>query len=109
MRRVSIGPGLTLQLWFVTEAEAGARESIDEVIRSVAQNWDIERMAVIDRNVLRMATFELLSNQMRKASENGATSRAESWVAAGEVVMRGIMAPCSPAQRGTGRGYTSPP
>jgi N utilization substance protein B len=30
------------------------------VIQSVAQNWEISRMAVIDRNVLRMATFELL-------------------------------------------------
>ena len=35
-------------------------EEINTVIREVAQNWDIERMAVIDRNVLRMATFELL-------------------------------------------------
>jgi len=33
---------------------------IDGVIREIAQNWDIERMAVIDRNVLRMATYELL-------------------------------------------------
>ncbi len=33
---------------------------INEVIQTVAQNWDIERMAVIDRNVLRMATYELL-------------------------------------------------
>ena len=30
------------------------------MIRAVAQNWDIARMAVIDRNVLRLATFELL-------------------------------------------------
>jgi transcription antitermination factor NusB len=35
-------------------------EEIDAVIRDVAQNWDIERMAVIDRNVLRMATYEIL-------------------------------------------------
>lgn len=35
-------------------------DGIDAVIRDVAQNWDIERMAVIDRNVLRMATYELL-------------------------------------------------
>ena len=33
---------------------------IDDVIRQVAQNWDIERIAVIDRNVLRMATYEIL-------------------------------------------------
>lgn len=36
------------------------REPIDTVIQEVAQNWDIQRMAVIDRNVLRMATYELL-------------------------------------------------
>jgi len=35
-------------------------EQIDQAIRDVAQNWDIGRMAVIDRNVLRLATFELL-------------------------------------------------
>jgi len=36
------------------------REAIDEVIQRVAQNWQIARMAVIDRNVLRLATYELL-------------------------------------------------
>jgi len=36
------------------------RDELDSVIREVAQNWEIGRMAVIDRNVLRMATYELL-------------------------------------------------
>jgi N utilization substance protein B len=36
------------------------RAEIDQAISEVAMNWDIERMAVIDRNVLRMASFELL-------------------------------------------------
>ena len=36
------------------------RAGLDRMICDVAQNWDIERMAVIDRNVLRMATFELV-------------------------------------------------
>ncbi len=35
-------------------------EEINAVIREVAQNWDIGRMAVIGGNVLRMATYELL-------------------------------------------------
>ena len=35
------------------------REELDQAIRTVAQNWEIARMAVIDRNVLRMAAFEL--------------------------------------------------
>lgn len=33
---------------------------LDAAIQEVAQNWDISRMAVIDRNVLRIATYELL-------------------------------------------------
>ncbi len=36
------------------------RPELDRAIQDVAQNWDISRMAVIDRNVLRIATFELL-------------------------------------------------
>jgi transcription antitermination factor NusB len=36
------------------------RPAIDAVIQGVAQNWNISRMAVIDRNVLRLATYELL-------------------------------------------------
>lgn len=36
------------------------RDELDRVIQSVAQNWNISRMAVIDRNVLRLATHELL-------------------------------------------------
>ncbi|HIG11159.1 MAG: transcription antitermination factor NusB [bacterium] len=36
------------------------KEEIDAVIQAVAQNWTIARMAVVDRNVLRLATHELL-------------------------------------------------
>jgi transcription antitermination factor NusB len=35
-------------------------DKIDELISKYATNWDIARMAVIDRNILRLATFELL-------------------------------------------------
>jgi transcription antitermination protein NusB len=33
---------------------------IDDLIRANARNWTLERMAVTDRSVLRLATFELL-------------------------------------------------
>lgn len=33
---------------------------IDRTISSVAQNWSMERMAAVDRNILRLATYELL-------------------------------------------------
>ncbi|MCB9916761.1 MAG: transcription antitermination factor NusB [Planctomycetes bacterium] len=36
------------------------REEIDAIVQEVAQNWNISRMAVVDRNVLRLATHELL-------------------------------------------------
>lgn len=35
------------------------REQIDAVIQKHAENWDIRRMAVVDRNVMRMAIYEM--------------------------------------------------
>lgn len=35
-------------------------EKIDGMISKYADNWQIGRMALVDRNILRMATFELL-------------------------------------------------
>lgn len=34
--------------------------SIDETIQRFSQNWRLERMARVDRNILRLAVFELL-------------------------------------------------
>ncbi|MCX5686725.1 MAG: transcription antitermination factor NusB [Candidatus Omnitrophica bacterium] len=36
------------------------REAIDKLITSHTTNWQLKRMAVIDRNILRFATYELL-------------------------------------------------
>jgi N utilization substance protein B len=36
------------------------RERIDENIQSVSKHWRVSRMPVVDRNILRMAVFELL-------------------------------------------------
>jgi N utilization substance protein B len=35
-------------------------EELDRVIASHANNWEIARMAVVDRNILRMGAYELL-------------------------------------------------
>jgi N utilization substance protein B len=65
---------LFLDFWRENEAEAeisdfanslviGALKNlkeIDETISAYASNWKLSRMAVIDRNVLRLATYELL-------------------------------------------------
>ncbi|GIW96555.1 MAG: N utilization substance protein B [Pirellulaceae bacterium] len=36
------------------------RAEIDAALRSAAEHWTLERMAVIDRNILRIGTYELL-------------------------------------------------
>lgn len=40
---------------------AESRDAIDERIRSVSEHWRLERMARVDRNILRLATYELAS------------------------------------------------
>lgn len=34
--------------------------TLDEIISKYATNWQISRMAIVDRNILRIATYELL-------------------------------------------------
>lgn len=34
-------------------------ETLDETIAAAAEHWRVERMATVDRNVLRLAAFEL--------------------------------------------------
>jgi N utilization substance protein B len=36
------------------------REEIDGRIREAAENWRIERMALVDRNILRLGVYEIL-------------------------------------------------
>jgi N utilization substance protein B len=41
----------------------GVRRSLDQIdplIEENSENWTLKRMAVVDRNILRLATFELL-------------------------------------------------
>jgi len=48
---------------FAKDIVRGTRENIDtidEIIKKAAEHWTIDRMAVVDRNILRAATYELL-------------------------------------------------
>jgi N utilization substance protein B len=36
------------------------RDEIDAQIRRVAKNWDLPRIAVVDRNILRLAIYEMM-------------------------------------------------
>jgi len=44
----------------LVEGVAGHRERIDELLRTYTADWPLERMPAVDRNLLRLATYELL-------------------------------------------------
>ena len=37
-----------------------SREEIDGLLSGAAENWKLHRMAIVDRNILRMAIYEML-------------------------------------------------
>ncbi len=43
------------------------RERIDETITKHSQNWRLERMPSVDRNILRVATYELMRGESASA------------------------------------------
>lgn len=48
---------------FAEEIVKGVYENItriDEIISKYAENWDIKRIAIIDKNIMRIGIFELL-------------------------------------------------
>ena len=44
----------------LVEGTRAHREEIDLKLQAVTRNWDLRRMANVDRNVLRMAVYELM-------------------------------------------------
>lgn len=56
-------PGATVR--FTRDLVSGVmqrREEIDDYIRKFAPAWPLQQIAVIDRNILRLAIFEILFN-----------------------------------------------
>lgn len=48
---------------FATKLVAGTSEnlfSIDSLLKKYANNWEMNRLAAVDKNILRLATYELL-------------------------------------------------
>jgi N utilization substance protein B len=44
------------------------RRAMDRLIAGSTEHWRIERMAVVDRNVLRMAVFEMITDGLTPAA-----------------------------------------
>ena len=47
-------------------AAFAARDQADEMLGGQSQHWDVARMALVDRNILRLAVWELLSRRCPK-------------------------------------------
>lgn len=48
---------------FARRLLAGVRKNrgeLDELLKKTADNWSLERMAVVDRNILRIGAYEML-------------------------------------------------
>jgi N utilization substance protein B len=65
----------------IVRGYAAKREAIDETIRSVSQHWRLERMARVDRNILRLGVYELLEQKdiPRKVTLNEAVELAKRY------------------------------
>ncbi len=66
----------------LVEARAGREES-DRMLAGESQHWDVARMALVDRNILRLAIWELLTAQApRKVAIDEALKLAREFASA---------------------------
>ena len=66
------------------------KEKIDELIISYAEGWDLDRMPVVDRNIIRIALFELfwsksvpedvVISEALKLSDENSTSESTKYI-----------------------------
>jgi N utilization substance protein B len=65
----------------LVEGYEGHAEAIDAMIRKVSEHWRLERMPRVDRNILRLAAYELmfLPDVPRKVTLNEAVELAKRY------------------------------
>lgn len=59
--------GLTKRAAHLVTGTMEHKVAIDEVITAASDSWRLERMAVVDRNILRLASFELIHTDLSTA------------------------------------------
>ncbi len=55
-----LGPGVNPFFLDLVNGVVENKTQIDELLNKYSKNWKLSRMPVVDRNIMRMATFELL-------------------------------------------------
>ncbi len=97
----------------VIEGVLGAREELDRILAEASENWSLERMSAVDRNVLRMGAWEIryAEDVPPKVAINEAIEIARRFSSEGAAAfVNGIldriltsMSPGSPGSSGSGR------
>ena len=59
-REEPIEPEVLVFAQALLDGTLARQPEIDELIAVAAQNWQLRRMAIVDRNILRMAVYEML-------------------------------------------------
>jgi transcription antitermination protein NusB len=67
--------------WRLVDGVAREKKNLDAAIQKIAINWEISRMPIVDRNVLRMASYEILycADIPRKVAINEAIDLAKKY------------------------------
>lgn len=60
LRLAAADPPLGEYAVTLVEGVQGHRERIDELLSTYSQGWELSRMPAVDRQILRLATYELL-------------------------------------------------
>ncbi len=55
-----VDPGTRAFTEALVAGAAQHRDEVDRIISQYTEHWDLDRMAVVDRNILRLAVYELL-------------------------------------------------
>jgi N utilization substance protein B len=60
----------------LVEGYGAQAAKIDDLIDSHAKNWDLDRLASVDRNILRIAVFEIMHSESRSVPTSVAIDEA---------------------------------
>ena len=56
-------PETIAQALSLLEESLAARDESDGILKRHARHWELDRLALVDRNILRLAVFEMLSKR----------------------------------------------
>lgn len=74
--RTTTGDEIALFAASLVEGYGNQAQHIDSLIDKHAKNWDLDRLASVDRNILRIATYEIINSSSREVPVSVAIDEA---------------------------------